>query len=56
MREFMYLFVGDWIGSSSGKGKIGKRSVYWKSGVWKMGSGKDKCVGGTGLEWSDGCV
>ena len=51
----MSLFVGDWVGSSSCKGQRGKRSVYWKNGVCKMGSGKDKGVGGTGLECSDGC-
>ena len=56
----MSLFVGVWVGSSSGKGQRGQSSVYLKNGVSKNGdphsSGKDKGVGGTGLEWSDGCV
>ena len=29
----MGLFVGDWVGNSSGKGHRGQMSVYWKSGV-----------------------
>ena len=29
----MCLFVGDWAGSSSGKGQRGQMIVYWKCGV-----------------------
>ena len=29
----MCLFVGDCVGSYSGKGQRWQRSVYWKSGV-----------------------
>ena len=32
-RELMSLFVGVWVGSSSGKGQRGQRSVYLKNGV-----------------------
>ena len=31
------LFLGVWVGSSSGKGQRGQRSVYLKNGVCKNG-------------------
>ena len=52
----MNLFVGIWVGSSSGKGREGKGAYIWWMEFVKIGSGKDKGVGGTGLECSDGCV
>ena len=55
----MCLFVGGWVGISSGKGQRGQRSVYWNSGVCVDGEWLvcvDKGVGGTGLEGSDVCV
>ena len=47
------MFEGGRVVSYNGKGQIGQRSVYGRSGGCVD---KEKSVGGSGVDWSNGCM
>ena len=52
----MSLFEGGRVGSSNDKRQIGKRSVYGRVEVVWVGCSKEKCVGGSVVDWVSVCV